>query len=105
MISDAELLSLLCTILSKLDVGEFTIKVGFVAFFSLVSFIQFEISSIIEKSSMVYSKYVVSRQIKSAVSLRPLTNLTKLGFFYFALTFLIDSLLASLGRCEEGNDN
>ena len=32
MISDAELLSLLCTILSKLDVGEFTIKVGFMAF-------------------------------------------------------------------------
>jgi histidyl-tRNA synthetase len=26
MISDAELLSLLCTILSKLDVGEFTIN-------------------------------------------------------------------------------
>jgi len=29
MIADAELLSLLCTILSKLDIGEFTIKVGY----------------------------------------------------------------------------
>jgi hypothetical protein len=28
MIPDAELLSLLCTILTKLDVGEFTVKVG-----------------------------------------------------------------------------
>ena len=32
MIPDAELLSLLCTVLSKLDVGEFTIKVGFMSF-------------------------------------------------------------------------
>lgn len=29
MIPDAELLSLLCTILTKLDVGEFTVKVCF----------------------------------------------------------------------------
>lgn len=29
MIPDAEIISLLCTILSKLDVGEFTIKVSF----------------------------------------------------------------------------
>ena len=28
MIPDAEVISLLCTILSKLDVGEFTVKVG-----------------------------------------------------------------------------
>jgi histidyl-tRNA synthetase len=28
MIPDAELLSLLCTILTRLEVGEFTIKVG-----------------------------------------------------------------------------
>lgn len=34
MIPDAELLSLLCTILSKLDVGEFTIKVRSISFFS-----------------------------------------------------------------------
>ena len=27
MIPDAEIISLLCTILSKLDVGEFTVKV------------------------------------------------------------------------------
>jgi hypothetical protein len=32
MIPDAELLSLRCTILSKLDVGESTIKVGFMDF-------------------------------------------------------------------------
>ena len=37
MIPDAEILSLLSTILSKLDVGEFTIKVGFITF--LVPFV------------------------------------------------------------------
>jgi hypothetical protein len=33
MIPDAELISLLCTILSRLDVGEFTVKVRISTFF------------------------------------------------------------------------
>ena len=65
MISNAELLSLLCTTLSKLDVGEFAIKVGLLAF-SYPSFVPFStaMGSTIEKFSMVYSKYVVSQPIK-----------------------------------------
>jgi hypothetical protein len=41
MISDAELLSLLCTILSKLDVGEFTIKVRIFIGFSRSSVVYY----------------------------------------------------------------
>ena len=99
MIPDAELLSLLCNILSKLDVGEFTIKVRIMAFlvaffYSIHNCNQLNhrriLDGIFEVCGVPADKI---RSISSAVD-----KLDKVGFpFLSPLTFLIGNLLASLG--------
>jgi histidyl-tRNA synthetase len=40
MIPDAEVISLMCTILTKLDVGEFTVKVNITVIYLMAVFIR-----------------------------------------------------------------
>jgi histidyl-tRNA synthetase len=76
MIPDAELLSLLSTILTRLDVGEFTIKVHAqkVSVFKMVHLL---LRSITGNFSTASSKFVGSLLRKYAVYPLPSISLTK----------------------------
>lgn len=106
MIPDAEIISLLCTIFTKLDVGEFTVKVNFVcdSFNASLTNYHLRSSSITEKSSMVSSKSVECLRIKSVPSLRLLTSSTRLVRSVVEQKTLININLAPVGRCKEGDD-
>jgi histidyl-tRNA synthetase len=72
MIPDAELLSLLCTILTRLEVGEFTIKVRISEASLLETFMTMH-RSIIEKFSTGFLRFAACHQRRSA-RFRPLST-------------------------------
>ena len=65
MIPDAELLSLLCTILTRLEVGEFTIKVRISEASLLETFMTMD-RLIIEKFLTGFLRFAASHQRRSA---------------------------------------
>ena len=73
MIPDAELLSLLCTILTRLEVGEFTIKVR-ISEASLLGTFMTMYRSIIGKFSTGFLRFVAYHQRRSAQFRPPSTN-------------------------------
>ena len=64
MLPDAEIISLLCTILTRLEIGDFTVKVCHSPSYSYRFYNVFCSSSITEKSWTVSSKSVVSPRIR-----------------------------------------
>jgi histidyl-tRNA synthetase len=72
MIPDAELLSLLCTILTRLEVGEFTIKVRLSNASLLETFMTMDRLTI-EKFLMGFLRFAASHQRRSA-QFRPLST-------------------------------
>lgn len=73
MIPDAELLSLLCTILTRLEVGEFTIKVRISEASLLGTFMTMH-RSIIEKFLTGFLRFAAYHQRRSAQFRPPSTN-------------------------------
>ena len=64
MLPDAEIISLLCTILTRLEIGDFTVKVCHSPSYAYRLYNIFYFSSITEKSWMASSKSVVSPRIR-----------------------------------------
>jgi hypothetical protein len=101
MIPDAEIVSLLCTILTRLDIGEFTVKVNIshlpLAYFYKVIGVR---RLITVNCLMVFSKRVVSQQTRYVPFHLQSTNWTRFVPFFVVrfLCSIITFCLASLAR-------